>query len=65
MERQLTNYATEGTIVAGQRQTIREQLEERKRAADEHLQDVIKALEFLDKNPDFEVFHNLLRKTGF
>jgi hypothetical protein len=50
---------------AEQSQTLRQRLEERKKAAEEHLADVTQALEFLDKNPNFESFHNLIGKAGF
>jgi hypothetical protein len=47
------------------RETLRKRLEDRRKAAAEHLQDVEKALKFLDDNPNFEAFHDLLGKTGF
>lgn len=58
-------YATAGQLSVPTRQTLRERLVERKRSAEEHLADVTQALEFLDKNPAFESFHNLIGKTGF
>ena len=58
-------YAEQTQLCTPVRQTLRQRLEERKRAAEEHLADVNQALEFLDKNPSFEVFHNLIGKTGF
>lgn len=58
-------YATPGQLAVPTRQTLRERLIERKRSAEEHLADVTQALEFLDKNPAFESFHNLIGKTGF
>lgn len=61
----LKGYAEAGSIAVSQRQTLRERLTERKRSAEEHLSDVTQALEFLDKNPSFESFHNLIGKTGF
>ena len=48
-----------------QRQTLRQRLEERKKAAEEHLADVNQALKFIDDNPNFESFHNLIGKAGF
>jgi hypothetical protein len=56
---------TETAACVPTRQTLRQRLEERKKAAEEHLEDVTKALEFLDKNPAFELFHNLVGKAGF
>jgi hypothetical protein len=47
------------------RQTLRERLLERQKRAQENLNDITQALEFLDKNPQFEAFHNLIGKTGF
>jgi hypothetical protein len=47
------------------RETLRKRLEDRKKAATEHLDDVSKALKFLDDNPNFEAFHDLLGKAGF
>lgn len=61
----VNKYATEGQCLVAQRQTLRERLEERKRAATEHLNDVCQALAFLDQNANFEAFHNLIGKTGF
>jgi len=46
-------------------QTIRERLEEQKKALMAHLDGLNTALEFLDKNPSFENFHDILRKVGF
>lgn len=62
---ELTNYPGKDQVVGLTRQTLRERLVERKRSAEEHLADVTQALEFLDKNPTFEAFHNLIGKTGF
>lgn len=47
------------------RETLRKRLEDRQKAAKEHLDDVNKALKFLDDNPNFEAFHDLLGKAGF
>lgn len=44
---------------------LRARLERRKREAEKQLDDLNKALKFLDENKDFEVFHDLLGKTGF
>lgn len=51
-----------GTI---RRQTLRERLEEQQRQAMEHLANINQAIEFMDKNPDFEQFHNIIGKAGF
>jgi hypothetical protein len=51
--------------LVGMRETLRTRLENRKKAAEEHLADVTNALKFLDDNPNFEAFHDLLGKTGF
>jgi hypothetical protein len=47
------------------RQTLRQRLEERQKADEEYLADVTNALKFLDENPSFESFHNLIGKAGF
>ena len=46
-------------------ETLRERLENRKKSAEQKLADITKALEFLDKNPGFETFHDLVGKVGF
>lgn len=51
--------------LCGVRETLRQRLEARKKAAEEHLADLNKALKFLDENPNFEAFHDLVGKTGF
>jgi len=61
----LDRYPTEGQVCAVTRQTLRERLVERKATATEHLNDICKALAFLDANANFEAFHNLIGKTGF
>lgn len=53
------------TGLLGHRPTLRERLIERQKEAQERLNDITQALEFLDKNPGFETFHNLIGKTGF
>ena len=65
MYNEVDKYTTAGQTCVPTRQTLRERLLERKRTAEEHLADVNQALEFLDKNPNFESFHNLIGKTGF
>jgi hypothetical protein len=47
------------------RPTLRQRLEERQKASEEYLADVTNALKFLDENPSFELFHNLIGKAGF
>lgn len=49
----------------GMRETLRKRLEDRRKQLAENLSDVEKALKFLDDNPNFEAFHDLLGKTGF
>jgi dienelactone hydrolase len=65
MDMRLKEYAEPGQTCSPARQTLRERLVERKRAAEEHLADVNHALKFLDENPNFEAFHNLIGKAGF
>lgn len=55
----------EGGLGYQQKRTLRERLEDRKAQAEGHLKDVADALKFLDENPNFESFHNLVGKTGF
>lgn len=62
---ELSKYAEPTQACVPTRQTLRERLVERKRSAEEHLKDVTQALEFLDNNPNFESFHNLIGKAGF
>ena len=47
------------------RQTIREKLEEQRRTLQEHLTHLDQAIKFMDENPNFENFHNILGKIGF
>lgn len=47
------------------RETLRVRLVRRRKDAAEHLADVERAIKFLDDNPNFESFHDLLGKTGF
>jgi hypothetical protein len=47
------------------RQTLRERLEENKRMLEERLANLNSALKFIDKNPEFENFHNIIGKAGF
>ncbi len=58
-------YPEATSAVCLSRQTLRERLLERQKQAQEHLNDINEALEFLDKNPGFETFHNLIGKAGF
>lgn len=45
--------------------TLRERLIDQKKSIEKRLQDVNSALDFLDKNPNFEEFHNLIGRTGY
>lgn len=47
------------------RQTLRERLIEQKIVLEEQLKNLNEALEFMDKNPAFENFHNVVGKAGF
>lgn len=47
------------------RMTLRERLLENQKGLQEALLNVTSAIEFLDKNPDFESFHNIIGKAGF
>ena len=59
--------ATVGSLGLGQiqRQTLRERLEEQKKVLEGALGDVVQALAFIDKNPDFEKFHDVVGKAGY
>lgn len=46
-------------------ETLRQRLEFRKKQTEALLADVNEALKFLDNNPNFEAFHNLIGKAGF
>jgi len=45
--------------------TVREGLIERKTRLEEQLAEVNAALEFMDKNANFEQFYNVMRRAGF
>lgn len=47
------------------RMTLRERLLENQKGLQEALANVTSAIEFLDKNPEFENFHNIIGKAGF
>lgn len=47
------------------RQTLRERLIEQKTVLEAQLSNLNEALEFMDKNPSFENFHNVVNKAGF
>lgn len=47
------------------RQTLRERLLERKATIETALANVNMALGFIDKNPGFEEFHNVIGKVGY
>jgi hypothetical protein len=53
------------SIGLDRRQTLRERLVEQKTALEAQLANVKDALEFMDKNPSFENFHNTISKAGF
>lgn len=57
--------ANQAKLSVPTRMTLRERLEDRKKDAEEALADIMQALEFLDKNPSFEAFHNLIGKAIF
>lgn len=58
-------YGEQTLVGMPSRQTLRQRLVERQKQAEEHLSDVNQALKFLDENPSFESFHNLIGKAGF
>ena len=47
------------------RETLRDRLENQKRTLEGALADVNQALAFIDKNPDFEKFHDVVGKAGY
>ena len=51
--------------ISTRRQTLRERLLENQRSLQDALNNVTQAIEFLDKNPEFENFHNIIGKAGF
>jgi hypothetical protein len=59
------SYAKQSQVCVPTRATLREWMLERKKATEEHLADVNQVLKFIDDNPNFEVFHNLIGKAGF
>lgn len=64
------SYAESGAKMATladlpRRMTLRETLVERKKQFEERLAEVESALAFIDKNPEFENFHNLIGKVGY
>lgn len=48
-----------------QRQTLRERLQEQKKALEFQLASLSDAIKFMDDNPNFENFHNVITKAGF
>lgn len=61
----LSKWSEETQACVSIRQTLRERLEENKKHVTENLANINKALEFIDKNPDFENFHNIIGKAGY
>lgn len=61
----LEKYPQETSACVAKRNTLRQTLEERKKSAEEQLANVTQALKFLNDNPSFETFHDLIGKTGF
>ena len=47
------------------RQTLRERLVEQKIVLEAQLKNLNEAIAFLDNNPSFENFHNVIGKAGF
>lgn len=47
------------------RETIKQQLERQRDEVKTHLDNLENALQFLKENPNFEAFHDILRKAGF
>lgn len=47
------------------KQTLRERLLEQKKNAEAYLSNINSALEFIDKNPGFEDFHDIVGKVGY
>lgn len=47
------------------RLTLRQRLVEHKAAVETSLANVNQALDFIDKNPGFEEFHNIIGKVGY
>jgi vacuolar-type H+-ATPase subunit E/Vma4 len=54
---------TQAGLMEQRRPTSRERLLEQRKILSQHLQNIDEALEALDKNPDFELVHNLLTKV--
>ena len=56
--------ASQGVCLA-EPQTIRERLERQLRTHIERAESIKQAIKFMDDNPNFESFHNLIGKIGF
>lgn len=61
----LQSYPEQGQVCMPIRQTIRERLQEQQRQVADQLANIESALKFMDDNPNFENFHNLISKIGF
>lgn len=61
----MAENAKTASIDMGRRQTLREGLLETKRVLESRLANINEAISFLDTNPEFEQFHNIVGKAGF
>ncbi len=61
----IDKYNMQGQVCMPTRETIRERLVKQRLMAVEHLANLESALKFMDENPNFENFHNLVSKIGF
>lgn len=65
MFNELSAKATIGYPEMPRQMTIRERLESQKKALEERLVNVNKALDLMDKNPSFEAVHDAVTKAGY
>lgn len=62
---QAVEKSTSGMLGHMTRQTLRERLVEQRTVLAAQLKNLDEAIGFLDKNPSFENFHNVIGKAGF
>lgn len=63
MKAEVGRPSTSGML--GVRETIKEQLTRQRDEVAQHLANLDLALKFLADNPNFEQFHDVLRRAGF
>jgi len=55
----------QGAVCTAEQETIRQRLERQLKIHVERAESIKQAIKFMDDNPNFESFHNLIGKIGF